>query len=47
MQQSEFPTLAQIEALIAYLPRLYAEGFEPIESWDGGEKQPDGSFTMP
>lgn len=47
MQKSEFTTLAQIETLIGYLPRLYAEGFVPIERWDGGEKQIDGSFTMP
>jgi hypothetical protein len=33
--------------LTAYLPRLYAEGFSPIERWGGGEKLKDGSFTLP
>lgn len=47
MENLQFPTRAQIEALTAFLPRLYAEGFSPIESWDGGEKQSDGSITLP
>jgi uncharacterized protein DUF6508 len=29
------------------LPRLYAEGFSPIKSWSGGEKQKDGSISFP
>ena len=41
------PTLHQIETLTSYLARLYAEGFSPIERWDGGEKRKDGSITMP
>ena len=41
------PTLRQIEALTSFLPRLYGEGFSPIERWDGGEKRADGSITMP
>jgi hypothetical protein len=40
------PTLQEIEALTAYLPRLYAEGFSPIRKWNGG-KQADGTYTMP
>lgn len=47
MSQTRLPTLQEIEALTAYLPRLYAKGFSPIESWNGGEKQKDGSFTVP
>lgn len=47
MKKTQLPTLQQIEALIAFLPRLYAEGFSPVESWSGGEKQKDGSFTIP
>ena len=41
------PTLQDMEALTAFLPRLYAEGFSPVISWDGGEKQKDGSFSLP
>ena len=40
------PTFQEIEALTAFLPRLYAEGFSPVTSWDGG-KQEDGSFSLP
>jgi hypothetical protein len=41
------PTLEVVETLVSYLPRLYAEGFSPIERWDGGEKLKDGSVTLP
>lgn len=47
MNETELPNLEQIEALIAFLPRLYADGFSPIESWRGAEKHGDGSFTVP
>ena len=47
MKNSRLPTLDEIEALTAFLPRLYAEGFSPFVSWEGGEKQKDGSITMP
>jgi hypothetical protein len=47
MKKDELPTLQDIEKLTAYLPRLYAKGFVPVESWDGGEKRKDGSFTLP
>lgn len=46
MKSNELPTLQDIEALIAYLPRLYAEGFSPVIRWEGG-KQNDGSFSLP
>jgi len=41
------PTLQDMEALTAFLPRLYAEGFSPVLRWSGGEKRKDGSFTVP
>ena len=41
------PTLEEIEKLTAFLPRLYSEGFSPIENWGGGEKQKDGSISLP
>jgi hypothetical protein len=43
---SRLPALEEIETLTSYLPRLYAEGFSPVESWDGG-KMKDGSMTLP
>ena len=36
-----------MEALLAYLPRLYADGFTPVIRWDGGQKNKDGSISMP
>ena len=47
MKTNRLPTLQDIEELTTFLPRLYAEGFSPIVSWDGGEKRKDGSFTLP
>ncbi|MEO8355262.1 MAG: DUF6508 domain-containing protein [Chloroflexota bacterium] len=47
MKKTHLPTLVEIEALTAYLPRLYQEGFSPIENWSGGEKQKNGSWTLP
>lgn len=46
MNNSPLPTLQDIEALTAYLPRLYAEGFSPVLSWEGG-KRTDGTYSMP
>ena len=47
MENLPAPTLKEIEALLAYLPRLYAEGFTPITRWEGGQKSKDGSISMP
>ena len=47
MNQSPLPTLKDVEELTAFLPRLYAEGFSPIERWEGGEKLKDGSYSLP
>lgn len=41
------PTPEQIAALTSYLPRLYAEGFSPIGTWNGGERGKDGSISLP
>ena len=46
MNKSRLPTLEEIETLTSYLPRLYAEGFSPVKSWEGGKKK-DGSITLP
>jgi hypothetical protein len=47
MNKSRLPTTQEIEELTSFLPRLYAEGFSSIDSWSGGEKLKDGSFTLP
>jgi hypothetical protein len=47
MRKTPLPTLHDIEALTAYLPRLYAEGFSPVIKWEGGEKLKDGSYSIP
>ena len=47
MNRNPLPTLQEIEKLTAFLPRLYSEGFSPVQRWEGGEKRKDGSFTMP
>lgn len=41
------PTAADIQALLAYLPRLYAPGFEPVLRWHGGVKGADGVIHLP
>ena len=46
MNKSRLPTTQEIEELTSFLPRLYAEGFSSIDSWSGGEKLKDGSFTL-
>ena len=45
--KTRLPTSQEIEELVSFLPRLYAEGFTPIERWGGGTKGQDGVFTMP
>jgi len=47
MKENPTPTSQQIEALTAFLPELYADGFSPVLCWEGGERQKDGSFTLP
>jgi hypothetical protein len=47
MNKYRLPTLEEIETLTSYLPRLYADGFSPVERWDGGGKLKDGSITLP
>jgi hypothetical protein len=47
MSEPKAPTPEQIEALTSFLPRLYAEGFSPVASWNGGERGKDGSISLP
>jgi hypothetical protein len=44
---SQSPTRDEIDELVAFLPRLTADGFAPIREWGGGEKQADGAYVMP
>ena len=46
MKKSRPPTSEEIEALTAFLPQLYAEGFSPVVKWEGGKRE-DGTFTLP
>ncbi len=39
--------MPEIEALTAFLPRLYADGFSPVVRWEGGQKNNDGSLSLP
>ena len=41
------PTLQEIDELVSFLPRLYAEGVAAIERWDGGAQREDGISTIP
>jgi Family of unknown function (DUF6508) len=41
------PTSQELEELVSFLPRLYAEGFTPIKRWGGGTIDQDGVLTMP
>lgn len=45
--KSRMPTSKEIEALISFLPKLYADGFAPIKEWNGGTKGRDGVIAMP
>ena len=47
MKESRLPTKQEIEALTAFLPRLYAEGFAPVERWEGLERNADGAISLP
>jgi len=41
------PTAREIEQLVAYLPRLSAEGSTSIRKWGGGETDAKGRYVMP
>lgn len=45
--QTPLPGIEDIQQLVAFLPRLYREGFQPVEKWEGGVRQKDGSYTVP
>jgi hypothetical protein len=41
------PTTEEMQALVAYRPRLYGEGFEPVIRWNGGHQEKDGVIRLP
>ena len=41
------PTYQEMQQLVAYLPRLYADGFQPVLRWNGGSKGEDGLYRLP
>jgi hypothetical protein len=45
--ETRLPTYPEIQKLIAFLPRLYSEGFEPVIMWNGGDQGKDGLFRLP
>lgn len=45
--ESRLPTFEEMRRLAAFLPRLYAEGFEPVVRWNGGVKEADGLMRLP
>jgi hypothetical protein len=45
--KSRLPTPKQISQLVAFLPRLYAEGFTPVVRWLGGDIDENRCFTFP
>jgi hypothetical protein len=36
-----------MQELVAFLPRLYLEGFKPVIKWNGGDQGKDGFFRLP
>jgi hypothetical protein len=46
MNNSRKPTITEIDQLTAYLPILYADGFNPVKVWYGG-RQKDETIQMP
>lgn len=40
------PTREDVDRLLAYLPLLYADGFQPFRSIQGGQRDADGNMTI-
>jgi len=45
--KSRLPTTDEIDVLLSYLPRLYAEGFSAVKQWMGGNRDSEGRIHMP
>ena len=40
-------TYQEMKELVAFLPRLYSEGFKPVIKWNGGDRGEDGFIILP
>jgi hypothetical protein len=45
--ETKNPGAEAIDRLVAYLPRLYADGFEPVTRWEGGTQDEEGRWRLP
>ena len=45
--KKRLPTSREIDRLVVFLPRLYADGFTPIREWGGGTTDQSGKYTFP
>ena len=41
------PTITEINELVNFLPKLYAEGLQLVEQWHGGKPDAAGVIQMP
>lgn len=46
MTELRQPAVKDIQNLLAFLPKLYADGFKPITRWAGGRNK-DGTYSWP
>ena len=44
---TRMPTYQEMQALVDFLPRLYAKGFKPVIRWNGGDRGQDGVIHLP
>ncbi len=44
---TRLPTPEEIQELVAFLPRLYADGMTPVKKWHGGPTEEEGVMIMP
>jgi hypothetical protein len=47
MKATRPPTIVEINELIAFLPKLYADGLKPVDQWHGGKPDAAGIIQMP
>jgi len=47
MKETPLPTAKEIQHLVSFLPRLYAEGMSPVRKWHGGATEEEGVFQWP
>lgn len=45
-ERVRLPTSQEIDELVAFLPLLYAEGFDPVKEWKSGSEEPFRDGTL-